>query len=524
MNKIINGILVLTLVLGFNSLEVKSATLNSYKDNLLFTQTGEITPIIPQVSPTIVPEVTNAPPEVSPIVTITPTISPTISVTPTATPKPTVTPKPTPFIPNTLKVMKEHNYVTESVTGVSRSRLSLTTLNKKLTKVGKVTKIGMTVTEYKKVMNNEWKDVTDYKNKPVKITVDTSKTLSYANYVSILKKLSRYDGVYLYEIGKSTNGRIMYSIEVDVKSKKDKKVIMLTGQTHSREFAGGVFILKQLTDLVQKAQIDNKTMLLLQSYKYVAVPIISLDVREGLIYSPSSWIQGGQLWKAYANGTDGNRNYPGLQWGEVSIGNTTSVSIAKKPGYGKYMGTYAGSATETKAMMKWFYQYVVVEQAVYHLDYHQQGSLIYAGKPWQTKAQENRCITFATKLKTFFNAGNFRRYNYIKESASYGLQGEGSTATDFSVSLAVGAKFSPQYGFMVFSSNGKEYTLMEIRDLDTTKVKIKEANNKFATATIEIGYGTSYLGNSTLARQLITKEYKAYHYSSLLETIPTFIK
>lgn len=111
----------------------------------------------------------------------------------------------------------------------------------------------------------------------------------------------------------------------------------------------------------------------------------------------------------------------------------------------------------------------------------------------------------------------------VKEDAPYGLQGEGSTASDFAVSLAVGGKFSPAYGFLTFKVDNKEYTLMEIKDLDITKLKIKQGNPHFATATIEIGPNTSYLGNSASTRKKLKSEYILHDFNKLLEKIPTWL-
>ncbi len=214
----------------------------------------------------------------------------------------------------------------------------------------------MPYSEYREAMNYEWKDCTDYKNKPSKIEVDITKEIGYTEYVKILKRLSRYDGVYLYKIGESTDGKSIYSIEIDVDSNKEKKVIMLTGQIHARETAGGYFLTKSLVDLVQQAQTDSKAMNILKEYKYVAVPIINVDGRDNIIYNQKEWTSSdGQLWKAYSNGTDGNRNFPGLSWGQVAKGNCLKWNVKSKPCGDNYCGAYAGCNSETKALMKWAY-------------------------------------------------------------------------------------------------------------------------------------------------------------------------
>jgi hypothetical protein len=420
--------------------------------------------------------------------------------------------------------MSGYDYVTKSITGISTKKASLATLQKRVNSFGKLYGTGMPFDEYQEAMSNEWIDATDYAKRPSKISVDITKTMNYDSYVKTLKQLSRYDGVYLYKIGESTNGRDLYAIEIDVDSDQDKNVFMLTGQVHAREFAGGTYIVKQFVDLVQKAQTDKKTMEMLKKNKFVAVPIINVDGREALITQPSKWTRGGELWKAYINGTDGNRNYPGLQWGQILYGNKRNWIIENNPAYANYPGKYAGSNSETKAMMKWLYHYIVVEQATYYLDLHQQGSIVYAGKAWQYKKQDQRCYDLRNGVLSLINKNNWRReYSKVYEQSSYGLKGEGSSLTDYAITLAIGAKFSPAFGFSAFSDGKKEYMLMEIKDLDKNKIKIKTANSHFAAITVEIGYGRSYLGNSSYSRNLIANEYKNYNFDELLETLPKML-
>lgn len=495
----------------------------------------------PIVSPTstLTPEPTVSPtPTLTPEPTVTPTLvptpEPTVSPTLNPTPEPTVTPSPTPnptitperFIPNTLKTMQEYDYISNSVTGISKKKASLKTLQKNVGKYGKLSGTGMPWEEYKEAMSYEWTDATDYHSKPVKIKVDLTKTMDYQSYVNILQKLSRYEGVYLYRIGESTEGRTLYAIEIDMASNRKKNVFMLTGQVHAREFAGGSFIMKQLVDLVQKAQTDEKTMELLKSNKFVAVPIINVDGREALIKNSSKWTRKGELWKAYINGTDGNRNFPGVQWGQLLKGYKRNSMIEDKAGYANYAGDYAGSNKETKAMMKWIYHYTIVEQADIYLDMHQQGSVIYAGKGWLTKKQDRLSQNLRSELLSFINQGNKdRKYHKIYESNDpTGLRGEGSSLTDYAMSLAAGAKFSPAYGFLAFTDGKKEYILLEVKDLDQSKIKFTPGNSKLATSTIEIGYGKSYLGNSAKTRELLNKEYTNYHFDKLLKALPGIIK
>jgi len=498
-------------------------------------QTPGVTPTqtpdqqVPTDIPTTAPDQSSITPT-PPVPTTDPSTQPTTSptITPSAVPTiiPTPQPTPTPFRSKTLQRMSAYDYVGMSVTGISNQKDTLSNLQKNVKTFGTLYGTGMPYEEYKSAMSYQWKDVTEYDKKPIKINADLKQTMNYSTYASILKKLSRYPGVYLYQIGTTTEGRAMYAVEVDVNSSYSKNVIMLTGQIHAREFGGGTILVKELVDLVQKAQTDKNTMELLKKNKFVAVPIVNIDGREALINAASKWTtQSGGLWKAYTNGTDGGRNFPGLQWGQVAKGAVYKSIIASKPGYGNYPGAYAGSNNETKAMMKWLYQYTVVEKAALYIDMHQQGSIIYAGKTWQTKADEQKSKDLRTDVMNLLNKGiTVRKYTRVYDGSLYGLQGEGSSLTDYAVSLATGAKFSPAYGFSAFADGKKEYILMQVKDLDTSRIKVKEANQKLAAITVEIGYGDKYLGNSAYARRLLANEYNYYNYSKLLESLPKMIK
>jgi hypothetical protein len=274
-----------------------------------------------------------------------------------------------------------------------------------------------------------------------------------------------------------------------------------------------------------RSQTDQNTMKLLQSNKYVAVPIVNVDVREAIIKNQSKWtVSGGEIWKAYMNGADGNRNFPGLSWGELSKGKRLTKNFPKKPAYAFYPGDYAGSNNETKALMKFLYHYIVVEKAKCLLDMHQQGSVIYAGKDWAPYKQNQNSINFRQNVLNLLNQGvKGRTYKVIYE-ASTGLSGNGATITDYSCAVAFGAKFSPAFGFLTFTNGKKETTLMEANSMSNLKYKVSMPNPDFRSITVEIGYGRNYLGNSAATRKLLADEYKKYHFDSLLTSLPNLIK
>ncbi|NLP33913.1 MAG: hypothetical protein GX359_01815 [Clostridiales bacterium] len=274
-------------------------------------------------------------------------------------------------------------------------------------------------------------------------------------------------------------------------------------------------------DLVQKAQTDKEIMNMLYRNKFVAVPIINVDGREALINEPEKWKSSSQLWKAYSNGTDGNRNFPTLSWGQVSKGNKLNYSVVSKPGFINYGGEHAGSNKETKAMMKWIYHYTVVEQAECLIDMHQQGSEIYAGKGWGLKSQSYLSVDLRDDILSILNTGNTdRKYKVVKDEPKFGLTGRAATITDYAFSISAGGKFSPAAGFCVLIDGKKEVLLMQINDMDNAKFKIKAPNKTFKTITIEIGKGVKYLGNSKKTRELLAEEYWKYNFGALMECLP----
>jgi hypothetical protein len=195
--------------------------------------------------------------------------------------------------------------------------------------------------------------------------------------------------------------------------------------------------------------------------------------------------------------------------------------VRTKPSADNYSGKYAGSNSETKALMKWLYHYIVVDKALCLLDMHQQGSKIYAGKEWTTHAQERNANTLRTKVFQILNKGNNgRTYKTIEDEPIDGFDGSGSSITDYAVSIASGAKFSPTMGFCVYTDGEEEYVMMQIDDLDNIQFDVRVANMNFSTLTIEIGLGSKYLGNSAATRRLLAKEFIEYHFDQLLESLP----
>ncbi|MBQ6090121.1 MAG: hypothetical protein IJL07_02525 [Lachnospiraceae bacterium] len=425
------------------------------------------------------------------------------------------------FETETLKIVNHFDYFTDSISPLSEKAMSKSEITKALAPYGKYLGTpGMPVYAYRDAMEQKWEDVTERDKKFTGVEIDLEKRYTYNSLVSIMKKLSRIDGVNLYKIGKSTQDRDMYAIEIDLPSDEEKDTIILTGTIHARETAGCTYILKELVDLLQ----DNsaKARKTLSRTRFVAVPCVNPDGREGVCYNPETYsYKKGELWKATTSGTDLNRNFPGLSWAQLKKGYEKSDYLSTSPDKLYYPGPFAGSAPETRAMMKFLYHYVVIEKAVMYIDYHQQGRIMYTEKPWCGSEQRKLSKDAANHFKEFLNKGQKKssknKYTAVKEDKDYGLNGVGSTMTDYACSIANGSKYSRAYGFNVYCTKTAEYPLIMIPRLDDTRKNLIEAPNpSLITFTFEIGWGKDSLGYSSKARALIADEYKTFHYDKVL--------
>lgn len=396
---------------------------------------------------------------------------------------------------------------------------------------------GMPEAEYLDAINNPWVDVTHYEYDPEPINFSLETQYTYDELMSKCMLLSRHDGVYMYNIGTSTDGRPMYAIEIDMTTRNAHvstatHTILLTGQVHARETAGPSYIIKQMIDIVNACEAgDPETVNLLDQVRYVAVPCVNPDGHDGIGFDTKNWkYSDGQLWKATSNGSDLNRNFPGLSWMQLKKGVKQTSYKATTADKLYYWGDYAGSCNETKAMMKFYQYWVGVKKAEILVDYHQQGRVSYAGKGYATdymnKNSENlRKAVYATQKEGPLGRSYSRVSSSEEDTApDYGLYGSGSTNTDYAWAVALGAKYSSRYGFSVYTSkDGKtEYPLIMVPCRDKSKVGdlelSKVLNSKFRSFSWEIGSGSSYLGYSKDTLKLLAKEYDNYNFKRMLYT------
>jgi len=425
------------------------------------------------------------------------------------------------FETETLKKVNHFDYYTDSVSTLSETPLTSKEISDNIAKYGTFLGTpGMPDYLYREAMEQKWEDCTDRKKEFEPITFSLKKAYTYNSLVAILFNLSRIDGVNLYKIGRSTQGRPLYALEVDIPSDEEKDTVILTGTIHARETAGCSYIIKELVDLLQNKSRKAKTVL--SRTRFVAVPCVNPDVRDGICFYPEKYTyKKDELWKATSSGTDLNRNFPGLSWGQIAKGYEKSDYISSSPKKIYYPGPYAGSAPETRAMMKFLYHYIVLEKASMYIDYHQQGRVLFVEKPWCSAAQRELCIDAADHFKELLNQNQKKsskdKYTSVKEDDSYGLDGVGSTMTDYACAIANGAKYSRAYGFNVYCTKKAEYPLIMIPKLDKTNKKLLPApNNTLITFTFEIGWGKKYLGYSSKTRDLLADEYKEFCFDKVL--------
>ena len=429
----------------------------------------------------------------------------------------------------TLRIVNHFDYYSDSISTLSEEPMTRKEISDAIAKYGKfIGPLGMPDDLYREAMEQKWEDATDRKNSFEPVDFDLNGRYTYNSMVNILKNLSRIDGVNLYKIGESTQKRPIYAIEIDIPSKEEKDTVILTGTIHARETAGCTYLIKELVDLLQSSSSAAKKAL--KRTRYVCVPCVNPDGRDGVCFNTEDFTyKNGELWKATGSGTDLNRNFPGLSWGMVAKGNDKSDYIGSSPQKLYYPGPYAGSAPETRAMMKFLYHYVVIEKASIYIDYHQQGRIMYVEKPWAPDSQQKLCKDAAKYFQSILNEGQKKssknKYTTIGEDKDYGLNGVGSTMTDYACSIALGSKYSRAYGFNVYCTKNAEYPLIMIPDRDkTSKALLAAPNDRLITFTFEIGWGKDSLGYSNKARSLIADEYKTFHFDKVLIELSAYAR
>lgn len=393
---------------------------------------------------------------------------------------------------------------------------TLKDINTELKAYGSFLVGGISEIDYSTAMEQDWIEVRPT-GATQDLSIDLTKKYSFEDSELFMVNLAKYEGVSLHIIGRSVNGRNIYSLSLDFQpsslDSKPKPTLLFTGQIHANEFAGSVFIIKQFSELVREAQSNADTRLLLERVRFEAIPIVNPDNREKNI------VDGNANRKSNSNGVDLNRNFPSVSASQLGRGVKRTPNYATSPGLRYYTGPSLGSEPETKAVMKWLEKFVPT--ASFFLDYHQQGRGLYCGKPWDTTLGEQDNIAFGRSVIKFLNTGvSAKQYFHILNDAGIGFNGTGGTITDYALSLARGLKFSPKYGVLTLDVNGVDTPLLKFKDLDNCLEYYKPQNAGFCTATVEITKNEAFaspLGYSAAARKVMHDEYYRHNFDKLLK-------
>ena len=394
---------------------------------------------------------------------------------------------------------------------------SLTRINTELKAYGRFTVNGMKASEYLRTLAPDWTDVSADGSADVP-ELDLTRAYTYAELETYMRDLTKREGVRLEVIGQTPQGRNLYSLTLDLPSSETKRTVLLTGQVHAREFAGGLYILKQLGELLRKAETDEFTRLLLENVRFVAVPVVNPDGRELIVDG------GSDLRKSNANGVDLNRNFPSTDAAQLIKGATMTWAYRTSPGLEYYAGANLGSETETQAIMGWLHHYVPT--ATCFVDYHQQGHILYGGKIWDTAAGMNRHKAFALDLEALLREGSPPdpyAYDYsYSHPQYYGLDGGSGSVTDYVTSLADGLKFSIKYGRLALDANGVEKPQLVFKGLSLVPQFFQPLNTGIRIASVEIGRGPDALGYDAVARSRVQAEYALYHFDRMLDRLARY--
>jgi hypothetical protein len=386
--------------------------------------------------------------------------------------------------------------------GFSGGLLTVEQMNERSVGIGNFYSQGMPYDEFLTAVNmsGSWKEVTG-NGMPQGDEFDITLAHSYGEIEDHLLALTKYDQVRLFCIGRSGQGRNIYSIEVG----NGSKTILMTGGVHARETAGTAFIIKQLEKLLYDSENDLTTAHMLEQYKIAAIPCVNPDGWDHLYLNPTS------RKKSNAAGVDLNRNMPSSNAGQLAKGKKPINNLNGSPGDEFYPGPYLGSETETKAAISWFTKYI--PESVIYIDYHQSGNRIYGGKTYYEETNRIKISRdLAYDVIRFMKGSGGSKWSYKAEEPE--LQwGEGSF-TDFAVEIACGLVFSPEFGRLCMNSETGPVPLLFYKNMNDN-IKYFSPVSELAVITLEIGTSSSRL--YTERSRILQKEiYKKQNFDGLL--------
>lgn len=461
---------------------------------------------------------------------------------------------------------------------------TLEQINKDVKQWGKFIANPMPASLYEKAMNASWTKIMPTGVKK-DMPIDLTKMYTYKDLEAFMLNFAEYEGVQVDVIGKSVQGRNLYSVTIDLKSPSieeltksgmtldnalkssvkraiikgtlnsdnvcrkycvdsidklttaqltelskeiqvieqndvSRPTIMLTGQVHANEFAGSMFILKQINDLLK----DQSNRLLYENVRLVTVPVVNPDGRE------INLVNGTSNKKSNANGVDINRNFPSVGASQLFNGQSKPSLLTSGPSLAYYPGPTLGSEPETQALMKWFNVNVkkTNNENTYYFDYHQHGRGIFVSKPWDHQNSQKETVALGQSIMGYLNqgisSGGYKRiYNITNKS----IDGTGGATIDQVMSDAKGMIFSNYWGVSSFNTgDANDPTNKGIPAVIFNTITkeneqyYKPLNPNFQGGTIEVtinnGNG-SPLGYKQTARNLMAQEYDRFHFNGLFK-------
>jgi hypothetical protein len=372
---------------------------------------------------------------------------------------------------------------------------------------GRFTVMGMNYDDYLRTMDNSFNEIIYDIEMDNDLNYDLKKLYRYIDIEKFLYDLGENNNARLYKLGESSEKRNIYGIEVGT----GKNVIMLTGNLHGNEGAGTAYILKGISELLNKSKKDVYIKLLLENVKIVAIPCVNPDGREININ------KGINTWKANALGINLNGNFPSSEAGCLSYKEKIDSNISSNPNAATFPGYTLGDALETRILMKWYNEYIVNQNARCYVDYHQQGRVVYCTNFYTTDDRNNNTLNFVSDILSFFNNNRISN-KFANGGTTTKMDGSGGGGTYYASNLADGLVMSKQYGRLGLNKNNLVQPALLFGKLTENNEFYKPANKSFVTCTLEIGTGDS-LGYDQKALLNQEQEYYEYGYENILKLL-----
>jgi len=336
-----------------------------------------------------------------------------------------------------------------------------------------------------------------------KINYDFERHYSYEELEKIYLNLVKSDIVKLEVIGKSFDGRNLYSIEIGT----GKDQTMFEGNIHAAEIAPALYLTKYAVDLVNSYESGDKEAIeLLKNHKIIILPSANpdgydysvkgkevLNKTNSYVYINDNLIDN-DYYKANINGVDLNRNFPTQTGGLYYKGEDLYYTVSREKSTKKleyFPGDELGSEPETQAMIYWMYKNYKNTHA--YIAVHSAGRVVYDGEQYLSNTfnkLSNACSTIVNEYSGYFQLG-------IEADEGQGIEG---TSTDMIGEIAHGYKFSTETGRLSTSKYGE---------------KAKNMEQEMCVLTIET------LENYTKDLDIIKEEYYDMEISSIFSDIVT---